>query len=754
MSEDRPIAAQLRPAQAEILGYRSGNMGISAVPGSGKTWTLSLLAAQIVASGELADDQEVLVVTLVNSAVENFNQRVSSFIEIQGLLPYMGYRVRTLHGLAHDIVRQRPSLVGLDDRFQIVDEREAEGIRLEAARAWLRSHPDDLEGYLDPEMEEGKRSWVGREKLPELVGEIALSLVRYAKDRRLTPERLRQRLDDLPVPLPLAEMGWQIYEDYQQALAYRGAVDFDDLIRLAIQALEADLGYLERLRYQWPYILEDEAQDSSRLQEEILQRLAGPDGNWVRVGDPNQAIYETFTTANPRYLRDFLVRSDVAPRILPNSGRSTGSIIDLANYLVDWTMKEHPQATARDALQAPPWIEATPPGDPQPNPADDPEQIHLVERKYTPQLEIEAVVASLEHWLTEHPDWTVAVLVPRNERGFELVDALRRKDLPYEDSLLRSSSSTRFSAGVLGNLLRFLADPGSARRLSEVYKVWRGDERQEERGQAEVAQIADLLRRVERVEDYLWPGAERDWLADLDLAAADPQVLASLEEFRRLARRWQNAALLPIDQMLLSLAQDLLTQPSDLALAHKLAVLLRQAHQIHPDWRLPELSEELAVIARNERRFLGFSSDDLGFEPEQHKGKVVVSTMHRAKGLEWDRVYLMSVNNYDFPSANQEDTYISERWFIRDSLNLQAEALAQLQAALEVNEYSWYEEGQATLNARLDYTRERLRLLYVGITRARRELVVTWNTGRDGRRQPAVPLVALQNFWEERQSDR
>jgi len=78
----------------------------------------------------------------------------------------MGYRVRTLHGLAHDIVRQRPALVGLDDRFQIVDEREAEGIRLEAARAWLRSHPDDLEDYLDPEMEESKRLWVGREKLP------------------------------------------------------------------------------------------------------------------------------------------------------------------------------------------------------------------------------------------------------------------------------------------------------------------------------------------------------------------------------------------------------------------------------------------------------------------------------------------------------------------------------------------------------------------------------------------------------------
>jgi DNA helicase-2/ATP-dependent DNA helicase PcrA len=130
---------------------------------------------------------------------------------------------------------------------------------------------------------------------------------------------------------------------------------------------------------------------------------------------------------------------------------------------------------------------------------------------------------------------------------------------------------------------------------------------------------------------------------------------------------------------------------------------------------------------------------------------VVVATAHKAKGLEWDRVYLLSVNNYNFPSGGAYDSYIAEKWFIRDDLNLAAEALAQLRSALSPDEYEWYREGLASREARLEYVRERLRLFYVGITRAKKDLVVTWNTGRRGDLQPALPLVALKAFWEDRQ---
>jgi len=740
---------KLRPKQQEIVAYTEGRMGISAVPGSGKTWTLSYLAADILKRQILLEDQEILIVTLINSAVDNFYTRIGTFIEARGLIPNIGYRVRTLHGLAHDIIRERPELLGLDTNFQIIDERESDSIRDGVAQAWLKSHPGELDTFLDPTIEDSKRDWVIRNNLPELVEQVAHSFIRYAKDHRYTPDRLKERIQSLPMPLRLAEMGVEMYQNYQNALSYRAAVDFDDLIRLALSALEWDTSLLERLRHRWPFILEDEAQDSSLLQEEILNLLTGKNGNWVRVGDPNQAIYETFTTANPEYLRRFLNQPEVIQKELPNSGRSTLSLIDLANHLALWSQSEHPVEDLRDALQTSPLIEPTPANDPQPNPPDLGTFINISLQKYTPADEIQAVANSLESWLPDHQDSTVAVLAPRNLRAFDLVDELRKRNLPYYDDLLRSSSTTRFSAGSLGLILRYLADPASSSKLAMVYKVWKRDNRQNEEEKANIELVVEILHKIPHVEEYIWPFNERDWLENTNLSTSAPEIHNQLLQFRNIIRRWQGSLLLPIDQIVLTLAQDLLTDPAELAIAHKLSVLLVRAQDLHPDWRLNELSDELVVIAKNERRFLGFSDSDSGFEPDKYKGKVIVSTMHKAKGLEWDRVYLMSVNNYDFPSGTSGDLYISEKWFIRDDLNIEAETLAQLDTLISGDDYLWYVEGKPTDQARLDYARERLRLLYVGITRAKKELIITWNNGRKGESRPSIPLVELYSYLEK-----
>ena len=743
-----------RPSQEQILRYTGGRLGIAAVPGAGKTQILSALAAQIIGSGALGDDQEVLIVTLVNSAVDNFEARIKRFFD-NPLQALYKYRVRTLHGLAHDIVREKPARVGLEERFAILDEREADFIRREAVNAFLSANSTYLDDYLDPALDESKRDWVHRQQLPDMMESLALAFIRSAKDRRLTPDRMRTLLDQAPAPLPLAEMGLAIYSDYQRALAYRGAVDFDDLIRLSLDLLENDDEFLERLRHRYPFILEDEAQDSSITQERILSLLSGEGGNWVRVGDPNQAIFETFTTASPELLREFIRNNNHVD--MNESGRSQQFIIDLANHLIDWVMTDHPASQVRTALDTP-YIEPVPEDDPQRNPQEDKTTIRFAEKKYTPEEETEAVVKSIQKWLPENMDKTVAVLVPRNQRGVEVIEALKKKGIEIIE-FLASTSNTRAAAGALNYLLSYLADPQSSTKLSKAYQVFRrdifgtnrngskSDPANDKERRATADRASTLLRKMIDVENFISPRQHNDWLAAVS-EEEEEQVVQELSEFRVNVRRWLEAVTLPIDQLVLTLSQDVFTQPADLALSLKLALVLRQVADDHAEWRLPELTAELAVIAKNERRFIGFSSDDSGFDPNQHRGKVVVTTVHKAKGLEWDRVYLMSVNNYDFPSGEMYDRYISEKWFIRSGLNLEAEALAQLKALESTGEYDWYEEGNATMQSRLDYVKERLRLLYVGITRAKSDLIITWNSGRTGDAQPSLAMSELMGWWE------
>ena len=74
--------------------------------------------------------------------------------------------------------------------------------------------------------------------------------------------------------------------------------------------------------------------------------------------------------------------------------------------------------------------------------------------------------------------------------------------------------------------------------------------------------------------------------------------------------------------------------------------------------------------------------------------------------------------------------------------------MAQLEAALAWDEYDWYAEGAATQAARVDYVKERLRLFYVCITRAKRDLIVTWNSGRQRSATPSMAFTELQGWWE------
>ena len=756
-----------RPAQEQILTYTDGPMGVSAVPGSGKTFTLSLLAARLVerlATQGPLDDREVLIVTFTNSAVENFRARIGEFVRTeQKLLPGVGYRVRTLHGLAHDIVRERPALVGLSESFDIIDDATATGIKTDSVNSYLRNFPEALAPYILPDFLQNFRR-IERYVLDD-ARDIVNLIIRVAKELPASPQELQAKLARQSGTWPLLEMGLAVYADYQRSLHVRGAVDFDDLIILALQALNADDGFLMRLQERWPYVLEDEAQDSSLVQEKMLRLLTNNNGNWVRVGDPNQAINTTFTSADTRYLQDFVRRYPDQARPLPNSGRSAQPIIDLANQLIVWSRTEHPILPLHLALTEP-LIEPFPPGDTKPNPPADESAVHLFDRPLTPEEEVEVVVTSLGRWLPDHADRTVAVLVPDNNRAMRFVDALGKADLPFDDSMLRTGKATRTTAAALATIIAYVSRPQQTKQLQTLWSnVWwprrgvpfmhqtlfgnvngetdGGDEHAGRAGAGKlpepVVTFGNALGKLREAETFLFPQTV-DWLDSIGWLDDHPGFRATVEHFRQDLKRWTEATILPVDELLLTLGNDLFSEPADLALTHHLAVLLAKVADENPGWRLAELAGELEGVANNKRRIADFTDEEVGYVAK--KGTVTVATMHAAKGLEWDRVYLVAVNDFSFPGGGEGDTYRGERWYVRESLNLVAEAEEQLRQ-LHMGTLDEYVPGKATRAARQEIAAERLRLLYVGMTRAQRELILTYNTGRK-KQDPSAPALAFQ----------
>jgi len=561
---------------------------------------------------------------------------------------------------------------------------------------------------------------------------FALAFIRTAKDANIRVEQLRSKLTkDSPL---LLVAGTEMYDQYQKNLAMRGLLDFDDLISLALASLLNSPELAHRLQAKFAYILEDEAQDSSLTQEKILRAITN--GNWVRVGDPNQAIYETFTTASPEYLIDF-IRSAKQQVDLPETGRCQPSVMRLANELIRWTNEEHPIELCRSALREP-FMLSTSPNDPQQNPADRPEKVVLHADALSTDKEIEIAASAAKKYVKNNPDKTIAILTTTNKKGIRVIEALRALEVPFIENL-NSSNETRVVIQKVNVALSFLDDPTSASKTRKALELLiENTVPEEEKSFADRA--LEIVKKIKLAEEVF----------TLDQQLEDP---IEIEEFAKKMRRltdrleiWLRGVLLPVDQIILLVGQDLFREPADLALVHKLSYHVRQGKTLSRSWGLSESISELNVIGDNRKKFVGFSASDTNFDPDAHKGKVLVSTIHKAKGLEWDKVIVLSVNNFDFPGYQEEDQYLSEKWFLHGGLNIEAEGISQLHMLMGNNGNRGFDGMSATDKARIELVKERLRVLYVAITRAREELALTWNVGK----QKATPAIAFTALKEKK----
>ncbi len=748
-----------RPEQADILSYTGGTLGISAVPGSGKTFTLSALAAVLIekltGSRENEDpeepEREILIVTFSNAAALNFSARIAALLAERGLLPGIGYKVCTLHSMALDIIRGHTRQLGIADDFTVLDETGSNALLQRAVDLWLESDMrDTFDLVVNPHMRPETQDEKYRDNWREDLTPIVRNVISQAKDYHITPEELRDRLDLVGdnFARQLLEMVCGIYGFYQTQLRNYPAMDFADLMFYARRLLSSDPGYLAYLRRRWPYILEDEAQDSSKIQEEVLGLLTAESGNWVRVGDPNQAINETFTTAAPEFLKEFRKTAD-ASRDLKTAGRSQRSILVQANRLISYVASQHPNPNCRNALSEP-YIAMTKAGDRQGNPPDDPSRVIYDPQPYSTRDEVDVISRLAVKHAQEHPAETIAILAPSNDYGKEFVDRL--SDFPVEVvEVLRSTQKARASADLIAAVLDWLSLPLNRKHCLALFRMLFNEREKGEFYLTETdrLRLESVIEGIDHPEDLFYPLSDESLSSIGEVWELDEILLQTLFRFRYFLCRWLNARFLPIGQLVLLIAQDLFTSSDDLCSAGQIGLLLTQTVRMNPELSLSSMAEEVRKIAANANLYAGLRGSDSQFDPNDYPGKIVVTTYHKAKGLEWDQVFLTSCNSYDFPEGN-EAQYGNRRYkprYVRDNLDLQAEILRALKAAAFPDTGLRYRRGDGSRETWLDAVRERLRLLYVGITRAKKGLYISYNTGRFGNVSEADVVTKLRQAW-------
>ncbi len=718
-----PYSLTLRPGQQQALDYQSGPLAIAAVPGSGKTFILEVLITDLIVNRGI-DPERIGVFTYMRSARANLLRRINNRLRQQNQSVRFT-NAFTLHSLSLKILKAFQGRLPGED-VTILEQYEQDRILSRLTRTWLRHHTHLWEPLL-PEEDSPSRASRHRVRFGTSFQSMCSAVIRTAKAYRLLPSDLKPNSEGF------LSWGTTIYQGYQTELNRLGLVDYDDLGWRALDLIERDRSLLFEVQGWYDYLLEDEAQDSSPLQDDLLLLISGGTGNLVRVGDPNQSIMGTFTTAEPQLFRDFCATSPCIT--LDESSRSAPRILFLANQLVQWVTQSHPLPDLQSAL-APQWIQCSTSG--PKNPSDEEADVQFCRVKGSIADEFQQVVDHAIAAVRQRPDQSVAILVPRNDQGADILACLKQSGFDQAIDLLRNNPTNKRVIERIQIIVSYLAQPTSITRLVAVIEAladWVELPIASTEWKPIKAWLQDCLP-----EELIFPNRYSP-VVNSDILGIPERYWLPLSQLFQAMARWLQAARAPWSDVLNVIIQDLYRTPEDLFLSHYVVDQLELAfrYQSSVDW--DAINAELKTIA--ETRLNNLPSEITAFAPDP--GTITVATVHRSKGSEWDEVIVTGVSAYDYP-VTFTDRPMGLAFL--DGADIQAEALAELRQL--IGRFS--QAGSAKEQAFLDLAAERLRLFYVGMTRAKRRLVFTVSSRNqfDKEQRASALLTRLQDIDRER----
>ena len=297
-----PLLHNLNPEQLAAVTLPARPALILAGAGSGKTRVLTTRIAWLIQTGQLSPGG-VMAVTFTNKAAKEMLTRLGAMLPV----PVRGMWIGTFHGLCNRFLRAHWKLAALPQGFQILDSSD----QLSAVKRVIKAMNLDEERFVPKQV-----TW----------------FIAAQKEDGLRPQHVEVRDEQTRVIV-------QIYEAYEAQCQREGVVDFAELMLRTYELMRDNASLREHYQRRFRHILVDEFQDTNKLQYAWLKVFAGPEAAVFAVGDDDQSIY-AFRGAQvgnmAAFEREFRVERVIK---LERNYRSFGNILDAANELISRNSK-------------------------------------------------------------------------------------------------------------------------------------------------------------------------------------------------------------------------------------------------------------------------------------------------------------------------------------------------------------------------------------------------------------------------------
>lgn len=620
-----------REDQKPVLDYKQGQMAISAVPGAGKTTILLALIIKLLENG--INPENIFVLTYMESAARNFRERIKNVNQESSKLP----NISTIHGLALRILKDNSNFerMGLVSDFEICDDSQRATI-IQRVANHLKLKKNEVEEF-DRAISIMK---LGGGVLPESVSD--------AKVKKFI----------------------EFYNLYSQALKENSLIDYDDMLLSSVRLLEENKDILEYYQELCQFIIEDEAQDSSAIQQRLITLLSAKHKNLIRCGDINQAITTTFSNADVEGFRKFIKTSQSVE--MNCSQRCCQDVWRLANRLVEWAENSDNHQNSFYKIFMNP-VEGRNPV------SENAVRAIIMENSFA---EKNYILKQIKEILSSNPKATIGILLRSNYQVSSWLSFIN--DAGFKSISRSESLEQKVVYRVIFAVLNMILNPFENEVVATSYET-----------------LADAGFYKTRLNAEI-----RAYESPFILANVDEMNL-DLARFYWDAIYWLNFALLPIEELAIKIGLHYFTSEIEKSNVYLISTLIKRLATSNRNFEI--VLDKLSTLAKrpNLSGFKFFSEEDEASK-EFLEGKIQIMTYHKSKGDEFDYVFLPEFTEKSLPLD-----------FAQMELKKNTDFMEQ------VREFNPNYKKKSEFDLKKVQIAENLRLLYVAITRAKKRLTFT-----------------------------